>query len=940
MSYGDPQPRNRGVASAIQVSLRAKLERLLRRPVIARVGAPNAQAYDEDELEDELDDEQDELDDEQDEAPGLPEIFSFLSTAASPAHPRSPPSRRERLWREDPSDGTVKVSIEIDYDDLWRGAEKEILEAVVGTVENHVTFLTDAQHRLLTRSPREFLDLQPKPESAELLSYRWEMIGGSQRVVELTIATAPQSPDLVRHVAIVPNLIPLERQLAGVHLVENIGDDSPLAPLRALLGLCDVENLPTVGAFGLDAKFDVERLDPSQQECVRRALTTPHFAVIKGPPGSGKTTVISTIIRQALAQGQRVLVVSPTHVAVDNVVEKLAPKAEANAPDNLELRSLPVRFSAKSGKLSRVASEYWVGPKKERRGATIGRRVERCLRAHVPIADELFARLDENEAGFAPISAAVASCQSVVCGTPIGVLSFPGVRDSAIAEFDLLIVDEVSKMTLPEFLAIAVKASRWILVGDPDQLPPYNSAEENADALDDLVPSIIELAMSVGAILERLRPAARQGQRLVVVARDPARAVNVISAHLDDVDVDSGAIATFDDAEDHPIIVCGPDQLDEAVQWASPARGRDRTHNPEQSGTVSVLVERGVVVLRPEFGTGVRLVEARARAQVRIFETGFNVYHAQPWSTQTRHRLRLVESRRGLTKYLPSCDALQVALRSDDAQQVKPLRRKLLEEIALRFAVNAVSVYDWLTGIPAASFDVPPLRELGPIDQGLSSLREVVRPFVGVLKRQYRMHASLSAVPREHFYFGEALQDGKPSGGSESRVVLQQVSAEGEEGESNEREALAILSMLQKLDRAEVSRAQAPEVLVITPYRKQERRLAELIAEHTQKGTLGQVKVEVCTLDRCQGRESQYVFISLVRNQASPFLDAPKRWNVALTRAIEGLFIFGDVEAYLREGAAAHEHSGSRPYSLLARLLSAYQLQNSRARAVSAKGRR
>ena len=932
MSYGDPQQRNRGVASAIQVSLRAKLERLLRRPVIARVVAPNAQAYEDDEHEDD----QDELEEEAD----IPEIFSFLSAAASPAYPKAPPSRRERLWREDPSDGTVKVSIEIDYDDLWRGAEKEILEAVVGTIENHVTFLTDAQHKLLTRSPREFLDLQPKPESAELLTYRWELIGGSQRVVELTIAAAPQSSDLIRHIAIVPNLIPLERQLAGVHLVEKIGDDSALAPLRALLGLCDVESLPTLGTFGLEPKFDVEQLDPSQEECVRRALTTPHFAVIKGPPGSGKTTVISTIIRQALAQGQRVLVVSPTHVAVDNVVEKLAPKAEANTQDNLELRSLPIRFSAKSGKLSRVASEYWVGPKKERRGATIGRRVERCLRAHVPIASELFERVDENIMGFAPISAAVASCQSVVCGTPIGVLSFPGVRDSAIAEFDLLIVDEVSKMTLPEFLAIAVKARRWVLVGDPDQLPPYNSAEENADALDDLVPPVVELAMSVGAILERLRPATRQGQRLVVVAREPAHAVSVIWAHLDNVEVESGGIATFDDAEDHPIIVCEPDQLDEAIQWASPSRGRDRTHNPDQAGTVFVLVERGVVVARPEFGTGTRLVEARARAQVRIFETGFNVYHAQPWSTRTRHRLRLVESRRGLDKYLPSCDALQVALRSDDTQQVQHIRRRLIEEIALRFAVNAVSVYDWLTGIPAPSFDVPPLRELGPIDLGLSSLREVVRPFVGVLKRQYRMHASLSAVPREHFYFGEALEDGKPSAGSESRVVLQQVSAEGEEGESNEREAQAILDMLQKLDRADVSRIHAPEVLVITPYRKQERRLAELIGEHTQKGTLCRVKVEVCTLDRCQGRESQYVFISLVRNQASPFLDAPKRWNVALTRAIEGLFIFGDVDAYLREGAAAREQSGSRPYSLLARLLGAYQIQNSRARAGGAKGRR
>jgi hypothetical protein len=72
---------------------------------------------------------------------------------------------------------------------------------------------------------------------------------------------------------------------------------------------------------------------------------------------------------------------------------------------------------------------------------------------------------------------------------------------------------------------------------------------------------------------------------------------------------------------------------------------------------------------------------------------------------------------------------------------------------------------------------------------------------------------------------------------------------------------------------------------------------------------------------------------NLVRNRATHFLDAPKRWNVALTRAMQGLFIFGDVDAYLREAAAANTRRGGPrpPISILAKVLDAYSRQIHRA---------
>jgi AAA domain len=88
-------------------------------------------------------------------------------------------------------------------------------------------------------------------------------------------------------------------------------------------------------------------------------------------------------------------------------------------------------------------------------------------------------------------------------------------------------------------------------------------------------------------------------------------------------------------------------------------------------------------------------------------------------------------------------------------------------------------------------------------------------------------------------------------------------------------------------------------------------------------------------LDRCQGREAEYVLISLVRSRATPFLDMPKRWNVALTRAMQGLFIVGNIDAYLAAAASARRDPRAQPrpgdatparpmMSLLARIIEEY----------------
>ncbi|MDP9799593.1 DNA polymerase III delta prime subunit [Catenuloplanes nepalensis] len=78
---------------------------------------------------------------------------------------------------------------------------------------------------------------------------------------------------------------------------------------------------PGPGATAIDPPAS---LDPGQREAFRRAVGSPELLLILGPPGTGKSRTIGEIARALVSRGERVLVASQTHVAVDNVLEQLS----------------------------------------------------------------------------------------------------------------------------------------------------------------------------------------------------------------------------------------------------------------------------------------------------------------------------------------------------------------------------------------------------------------------------------------------------------------------------------------------------------------------------------------------------------------------------------------------------------------------------------------
>ncbi|MEQ8970616.1 MAG: AAA domain-containing protein [Coleofasciculus sp. C1-SOL-03] len=86
------------------------------------------------------------------------------------------------------------------------------------------------------------------------------------------------------------------------------------------------------------------------------------------------------------------------------------------------------------------------------------------LQKLLSIQTEWFDQFGRNETFTTPLI----KRSQVVAGTCIGIP-----RDIQDIEFDLCIVDEASKATATEALVPLARSRRWILVGDPKQLPPF-----------------------------------------------------------------------------------------------------------------------------------------------------------------------------------------------------------------------------------------------------------------------------------------------------------------------------------------------------------------------------------------------------------------------------------------------------------------------------------
>jgi superfamily I DNA and/or RNA helicase len=222
------------------------------------------------------------------------------------------------------------------------------------------------------------------------------------------------------------------------------------------------------GEFKYLSKNEYPGVD-QQRDFVNIALGTRDFAILEGPPGSGKTTTILEILHQATKRNQRVLLVASTHIAVDNVIERIDEEREKGE----ELQILPIRIG-EAESVTDVAEDYILDNLSRKESGRMIRLLKNAGLKNLSAAQKkLLNFLERDDSQFKSFLLEIAN---VVCGTTIGILRYPAfdLKEFQINEpFDIMIIDEASKTTFQEFLVPALLAKKWIIIGDKMQLSPF-----------------------------------------------------------------------------------------------------------------------------------------------------------------------------------------------------------------------------------------------------------------------------------------------------------------------------------------------------------------------------------------------------------------------------------------------------------------------------------
>lgn len=747
------------------------------------------------------------------------------------------------------------------------------------------------------------------------------VLGADEKNERLALDRLPPSDTVL---AVAPNIYNIEQQLFALRRLR----ERPLPAHRPLLRLFERREAaerrwPAPERVALtDADFQVltdatrDGTD-AQRRFVEIALGTPDFALLEGPPGSGKTTVICELIRQLTDDGKRVLLCGSTHVAVDNVIERL------KGPDAVDADRIH---------LVRIGADENV--KRHLQPFTLNRlrktwMKELKTRLSQPDAtpwQRYFKRALDEKGGYSVLDRLILDTAQVICGTTIGILQHPDIKANrggdAEPPFDVMILDEASKTPFPEFLVPALWARRWIIIGDPLQLSPYVETDWVEAHLghcfgDRLKSKPADVADACATLFEAVdRP--RDGALIVGV--DDSATLSIWAQQAQSLAERlewSGAVAVV--GGEAP----APDRLTlataQVVVGTTLALARVDDMLPLDATRFHGTAEGSTIAERRAAWFDRKRVRRRGKARSRQLQNTRQT-PVQHWSREVAwrmvrdHELRRLRvdreegepsrARRDAERYKHALTQLMPCTEAE--KKAGDIERMVLgvQQIALPSVLESLQ-----DGVGRRWPNQPETALNDGLPPAILAERHIR------LTHQHRMHPSISAFPRRTFYREEALHDAstvqQDRGWSyaEAGVIWHRVNgAQVDNPTHNPAEVGAIEGRLKRFvewARRHHRRDGRPwEVAVLAFYQGQEHKLRAALRRMTkqhgrrrsfefQAGGVVVVRVELCTVDRFQGHEADYVLLSCVRTHGTGFLDAPNRLNVALTRARHLLVVVG-----------------------------------------------
>ena len=166
-------------------------------------------------------------------------------------------------------------------------------------------------------------------------------------------------------------------------------------------------------------RLEEDEFNDPQRDAIALGVAAEYLVCIQGPPGTGKTRVIAKIAQLLTEKGERILLTSHTHMAINNALNKIKPL---------------VVNTVKVGSLDSCSA--------------LNSDIERFTHG------ENWKNMPDN--GY------------VIGATPFATCT-QRLEDYS---FDTVIFDEASQITLPLAIMAMRKGTRFIFVGDHKQLPP------------------------------------------------------------------------------------------------------------------------------------------------------------------------------------------------------------------------------------------------------------------------------------------------------------------------------------------------------------------------------------------------------------------------------------------------------------------------------------
>ncbi|WET02738.1 AAA domain-containing protein [Flavobacterium sp. YJ01] len=266
-------------------------------------------------------------------------------------------------------------------------------------------------------------------------------------------------------------------------------------------------------------RTELEQSNNIQVRAVKKAIGNQNIFLVQGPPGTGKTTVIAEIIEQLTSNNEKILVSGQNHVAVDNVLEKIAKNPNLNLlrvgnPERIDSGLIKYCYHnlAEEYKIDyklfiknqKILTELFLDFVKKDinskdRLLIFNKKVNDLIIGYNYLKDtfkekhfilrdsltglsikELFDTIqalslwdesfnNECEVLLQPI---IYNSVDVVFATCIGIKGDKIFKDSNF-KFDTVIIDEAGKANIAETLVAIELGKKVILVGDQMQLPPY-----------------------------------------------------------------------------------------------------------------------------------------------------------------------------------------------------------------------------------------------------------------------------------------------------------------------------------------------------------------------------------------------------------------------------------------------------------------------------------